>query len=277
MFDTSSENPTITKYLRFVTAVECSVVLFGAMLLFFFPALAKDLWAWDIPPFNARFVGAIYFAAYIPLFIFWYTARWTPGRFVLWMIFVFTFLIMLAMFIHWDAFAWNRPSTFLVFWPLYIFLPINSAVFLFRSHGTQITAASSPTSTWRAILFVFSLLNGLYGIGLFFFPEALTGFWPWSVDAFHARIYASAFVTPAAGAWILARRNGHPSEHLVFGLNLIFGGILPILGTLWANASVSPDRQIQFDSDTWIFFIFFLLGTLLGVSQVLLARQKANK
>jgi hypothetical protein len=276
MFDTSSENPLIPKYLRYVTAVECSVVLFAAVLLFFLPGLAKGLWAWDIPPFNARFVGAIYFAAYIALFIFWYTARWTPGRFVLWMIFVFTGLIMLAMFIHWDAFAWNRPSTFLVFWPLYIFLPVNSAIFLFNSRGTQRPPASNLTLAWRAILFVFSLLSGLYGIGLFFFPEPLTSFWPWGVDAFHARIYASAFVTPAVGAWILAARSGHPSEYLVLGLNLILGGILPILGTLWTNASVSADRQIQLDSGTWIFFIIFLLGALLGVGQVLLAVRKAK-
>lgn len=276
MFDASSDNPKISSYLRFVTAAECSVVLFAAVLLFFLPNLAKDLWAWDIPPFNARFVGAVYFAAYVPLFIFWYTARWTPGRLVLWMIFVFTFLVMLAMFIHWDAFAWNRPSTFLVFWPLYIFLPVNSAIFLFNSRGTQRPPASNLTLAWRAILLGFSIVSGLYGIGLFIFPEALTGFWPWAVDAFHARIYASAFVTPALGAWMLAARSGHPSEHLVFGLNLILGGILPILGSLWTNASVPPDRQIQYDSGTWIFFIIFLSGALLGVVQILLTVRRTR-
>jgi len=277
MFDTSSENPPISSYLRFVTAVECFVVLSAAVLLFFLPDLGKSLWAWDIPPFNARFVGAIYFAAYIPLVIFWYTARWTPGRLVLWMIFAFTFLVMLVMIIHWDAFAWNRISTYLIFWPLYIFLPIHSAIFLFKSRETQKPAASNLTSTWRTALLAFALLGGLYGLGMLFFPEQSTSFWPWGVDAFHARIYASAFITPAVGAWILAQRGGHPSEHFIFGLNLISGGILPILGTLWTNASVSAERQIQYDLGTWAFFMLFVVSTLLGVAQILMVIRSHDK
>ena len=276
MFDTSSENPPISSYLRFVTAVECVAVLSAAVLLFFLPDLAKSLWAWDIPPFNARFVGAIYFAAYIPLVIFWYTARWTPGRLVLWMIFVFTSLIMLVMFFHWDAFAWDRISTYLIFWPLYIFLPIHSAIFLFKSHGIQTPAASNLTSTWRAVLLAFALFGGLYGLGLLFIPEVSTSFWPWAVDSFHARIYASAFITPAVGAWILAQRGGHSSEHFIFGLNLVSGGILPILGTLWTNAGVSAERQIEYGLGTWAFFVLFFASILLGVAQILMAVRSRN-
>lgn len=276
MFDTSPENPRISSYLRFVTAVECSIVLFAAVLLFFVPHMARDLWAWDIPPFNARFVGAVYFAAYIPLLLFWYSARWTPGRLVLSMIFIFTFLIMVAMIIHRDAFAWDRPSTFIVFWPLYIFLPINSAIFLFKSRGIQKPDASDLAPIWRGVLMIFSLLGGLYGLGLLIAPEPLTTFWPWDVDAFHARIYASAFVTPAVGAWILSSRRGSASEHLTFGLNLVVGGILPILGTLWTNATVPAERQIQYDLGAWAFFIIFMLTALLGIGQILLSIRKAK-
>lgn len=276
MFDASPENPRIPSYLRFATAVECSVVLFAAVLLFFLPGVSRDVWAWNVPPFNSRFVGAIYFAAYLPLFLFWYTARWTPGRLVLWMIFVFTALIALVMFIHWDAFAWDRPSTFIVFWPLYIFLPINSAIFLFKSRGIQKRDASDLTPIWRGVLTAFSLLGGLYGLGLLIAPGPLTTFWPWDVDAFHARIYASAFVTPAVGAWILLRRRGSASEHLTFGVNLIAGGMLPIIGTLWTNAAVPAGLQIQYDSGTWAFFAVFLLTAVLGVGQIFLAVRKAN-
>lgn len=271
MFDTSSENPPIPSFLRFVTAVECSVVLFAAVLLFFLPNVARDVWAWDIPPFNARFIGAVYFSAYLPLFIFWYMTRWTPGRFVLSMIFVFTFFIMIVMFVHSNSFAWNRPSTFLIFWPLYIFLPINSFIFLLKSRGMQAPTASNLTPAWRAILLAFSLFGGVYGLGLLLIPELLTSFWPWQVDAFHARIYASAFITPAAGAWILTARSSSFSERFTFGLNLVAGGFLPILGTLWTNSEMPAERQIQYDSGAWIYFVIFLLTGILGVGQILLA------
>ncbi|MCQ3938689.1 MAG: hypothetical protein DPW18_16825 [Chloroflexi bacterium] len=278
MFDKSPENPPIPAYLRFVTAVECCVVFTAAFLLFFLPSFSEDLWAWTIPPFNARFVGAVYFAAYIPLIIFWLNPRWTPGRLVLWMIFVFTVLVMAAMFLHADSFAWDRPAAFLVFWPLYIFLPINSAVFLYKFRNVELKTQDDLSPAWKTVLKGFALLAGLYGIGLFFAPEALTRFWPWHVDAFHAHIYASAFVTPAVGAWILSGRRGAASEYLTFGLNLLTGGILPILGTLITNLSLPPERQADFGGiGTGIFFLFFLATGILGALQIRLAFQTSNK
>ena len=53
----------------------------------------------------------------------------TRGRVVLWMIFVFTATIMVVMIAYAGRFEWARVSTW-VFWPLYLFLPVNSAVFL---------------------------------------------------------------------------------------------------------------------------------------------------
>ena len=277
MFDTSLNNPRIPAFLRFIIAIECGVVLMGAILLYLFPSQAAEIWAWSIPPFNSRFVGAIYFAAYVPLFIFWYSARWTPGRFVLWLIFVFTSLVMVVMFIHWQAFAWDRFTTYLVFWPLYIFLPFNSAVFLVRSRKVQTPDPLDLSGLWKYAIFFIAFAGTGYGIGLLFAPEMLTGFWPWKVDAFHGRIYASAFLTPAAGAWILLRRRGAASEYLTFGLNLLLGGFLPVLGTLLTNANVPPERQINYaDSGTWLFLGIFLFAGLLGVVQIMLVWRKSH-
>jgi len=277
MFNHSPDNLRIPPFLRFVIAVECSVVFTGAVLLFLFPTLAKTLWAWDIPPFNARFVGAIYFAAYVPLIIFWFNPYWTPGRFILWMIFVFTALIMVVMIFHVDAFAWNRMSTYLVFWPLYIFLPINTSVFLYLSRAEKISNPTDMPALWRKSLTMFALFGTGLGIGLLIAPEALTGFWPWPVDAFHGRIYASAFITPSVGAWILSRRASARSEYFIFGLNLLTGGILPIIGTLLTNISVPPERQINFNAlGTWAFFALFFMAGILGAIQIVLAFQKST-
>src|SRR3954471_8477633 len=97
MYDTSAKNTAISPFLRTTIIVECLVVAAAAITLFFFPAFAKTAWVWDVPPFNSRYVGAIYFAALLPLIIFAWTARWSPGRVVLWMIFVFTTSIGLVM------------------------------------------------------------------------------------------------------------------------------------------------------------------------------------
>jgi hypothetical protein len=274
MFDRSEDNPHIPSFLRWVLAVECSVVFAAGVLLFFLPGLAAELWSWIIPPFNSRFVGAVYLAAYLPLILFWFVPRWIPGRLTLWMILTFTTLVLIAMLIHWDAFEWRRPSTFLVFWPLYIFLPINSVIFLWKSDRAGVANGYDGPALLRIVLWVFALFGGAYGIGLLLAPEALTSFWPWPVDAFHGRMYAAAFGTPAVAAWILSFRRRFASEYLSMGLNLVVGGFLPILGTLWTNLSVPAERQVNWGSaGTWIFFLFFLLTGILGIVLISIAMQ----
>lgn len=266
MFDRSEDNPPVPAFLRWVLAVECSVVFVAGVLLFFLPGLASTLWAWTIPPFNSRFVGAVYLAAYLPLILFWFVPRWKPGRLTLWMILTFTTLILIAMLLHWESFAWNRPATFLVYWPLYIFLPINSAVFLYRSNEAGVANGYDGPPLLRTVLLTFALLSGAYGLSLFIIPKALTSFWPWAVDDFHARMYAAAFVTPAVAAWILSFRRRFASEYLSTGLNLVMGGFLPILGTLWTSLSQPAQRQVNFNSTgTWIYFGFFFLTGILGI------------
>lgn len=277
MFDRSDANPAVPSFLRLVVAVECSVVFVAGVLLFFLPGLAADLWAWAIPPFNSRFVGAIYLAAYVPLIIFWFVPRWSPGRLTLWMILTFTMLVMFTMLIHRDVFEWDRLATF-IFWPLYIFLPINSAIFLLKSNGTVPTKVFSGPAALRITLLVFGFLGGAYGLGLLLAPEALTRFWPWQVDAFHGRMYAAAFVTPAVAAWLLSSTRGLPAEYLSLGLNLVAGGFLPMLGTLWTNLHVPAARQINFGSaGTWLFLTFFLLTAILGIILTTLAVQWSNR
>jgi hypothetical protein len=74
-------NPPIPTFLRLVTWIECLVVFLAAFGLFFFPTLEHDFWAWSIPAFNSRFVGAIYFAALVPLLVFAILGRWSPWSF----------------------------------------------------------------------------------------------------------------------------------------------------------------------------------------------------
>src|SRR4051812_50181552 len=91
----------------------------------------QDIWAWITPPLNARYVGVIYLAALVALLVFAVHGRWNPGRLVLWEIFGFTTAIMVVMLAYAGRFEWARVATW-VFWPLYVFLPVNSAVFLWR-------------------------------------------------------------------------------------------------------------------------------------------------
>ena len=179
-----------------------------------------EIWAWITPPFNARYVGVIYLAALVPLVILAVSGRWSPGRLVLWEIFVFTAAIMVVMLAYAGRFEWARVATW-VFWPLYLFLPVNSAVFLWRLRDWRVPG---PLIHLRGPLIALAVVLGGYGLALLMIPDTATGFWPWPVDAFHARIYAATYLTPAVGAWVV-RDGATQAELRTLGATLITFGI----------------------------------------------------
>jgi hypothetical protein len=269
MYDTSAKNTKIPAFLRAVTIIECFAVAAAALALFLSPALARTIWVWDVPPFNSRYAGAIYFAALLPLLALAISGRWSPGRVVLWMIFAFTTSVTVVMLAYTPVFIWDRIGT-PIYWVLYVLLPLNSAFFLYKLRDWKVADAQKTGSAIGNLLLAITVVSGLYALGLLLAPATAAGFWPWAVDDFHGRIYAAIFITPAVGAWVI-RRNSAPSERLVVGLTLLAVGVLSILGTVWTSTGVPVDKQINYaDLGTWI---FFGMNALLAAAGLVLMRS----
>jgi hypothetical protein len=257
-------NPRIPDFLRTVTWVECVVVASAAAMLYLAPHLGgQDYWAWRTPPFNARYVGAIYLGALVPLVILAITARWSPGRIVLWMIFTFTAAIMVVMLAYAGRFEWARFATW-VFWALYLFLPVNSAVFLWRLRGLPVPDLVEQGRAARAALTLLAVAFGGYGLALIVIPDDATSFWPWPVDAFHARIYAATYLTPAVGTWVV-RRAGSLAEYRTLGLTMVTFGLAAIGVVLLTDSSVSAGG----------FYAINALAVLIGAALLSAARASA--
>lgn len=275
MFKPTAQNPAIPTFLRLVTAVECLVVFATAAFLFFIPDLGSQIWAWAPPPFNARYVGAIYFAALAPLLIFAITGRWVPGRLVLWMIFGFTTSIMVVMFIHASGFLWDRWATY-AFWFLYLFLPLNSAVHLYQFRQLALTDSQPNPEFLQNLLVGTATLCSLYGLGLLLIPTTVTSFWPWPVDEFHGRIYAATYLTPAVGAFLINKKSA-PAELFTLGITLAILGVLSILGVLITSPFVPASHQVNFASlGTWLFFAMNLITAGVGASFMQLGFGRAK-
>lgn len=273
MLDTSPQNTPIPKFLRVVTVIECVVVAAAALVLFLSPSIAKVAWVWDIPPYNSRYTGAIYFAALLPLVVFAITARWSPGRVVLWMIFTFTTSIFAVMLFFIPSFLWDRLGT-PVYWLLYVLLPFNSIFFLYSLRKFKVAGAEKNSPLVRTVLIAMAGISAVYGIALLVAPLAATSFWPWSIDEFHARVYAATYLTPAVGAWITRNRSSY-AERLVLGLTLATLGVLSIIGTVWTSTQVPLERQVDYTNlGTWGFIATNLVWAGLGLRLILSGRKQ---
>src|SRR4051812_28533446 len=120
-------------FTKFVAVLLGIVVLFAFIVLYFFPAQTKQLFAWPIaPPMTSMFMGASYlngvivFAA-ILLGKKWHRV-WAPHVGV----FVFATLLLIATYLHWDKFTHSHPVCWIWLF-IYIVAPILTPIALIRN------------------------------------------------------------------------------------------------------------------------------------------------
>jgi hypothetical protein len=260
--------------LFLVTQLECVVVGAAAVIGFFDPAFGSTIWAWTPAPFNARYLGTIYFATLAPLLAFGISGRWSPGRVVLPMIFTFTTAVAVVMIPYWHEFEWTRPGTY-VYWILYLFIPINAAAYLYllRSFPPADATATSPNRRTlvtvlpnrRTLVTVLALAFAVYGLALLAIPTIAASFWPWPIDAFDGRIYAAVFLAPAVGVWLL-RKSGSSAEWKTVGVYLVVLGVLSIVTVIWTNSIVPLPKKVDYhDLGTWAFFTMNVITATVGM------------
>src|SRR6218665_2081332 len=112
------ENPALHSALRIFSAGVIIVLLVGAGL-FFTPSLVRPRWPWDVAPFNARFLGSFYTAEIAVILFLLRWNRWSPGRLILVMAFVFTLVVTATSLVHHGMFNFARKVTW-IWYAVYI-------------------------------------------------------------------------------------------------------------------------------------------------------------
>jgi hypothetical protein len=236
--------PRISPLLAAVTFVELVVALYLAVKLTFFTDLARRDWMWPMPPYGARYMGAIYLTALIPIGTLLATRSRFVARLVNPVVLIFGATLLAVSLIDLDRFRMDTWSTPLWF-GLYVLMPAAAAHDLWRSRRRPLPAASPLASVPRTVAATAGAVLALYGLGLLAAPERLGASWPWTLDAFHGRLYSSVFLAPGAGALLLAWRGGTAIEQRVLGLTCAALGSLPIVGVATMDAAL---RRVDWDA-----------------------------
>jgi hypothetical protein len=240
------------------------VIAGAGVVLFFAPTLGHHIWGWELTPFNTRFLGAIYLAALVDFVALTVVRRWALARLVMPMDLLFMSVILVVSLAYVGRFKWERPVTWAWF-AIFVSVPIYAAYFLWRFRrfwGVAPPVSHRQSTLVRLGLIAAALPLAGYGVGLLTAPGTMTAFWPWSIDAFHGRVYSAIFLTLALAAAIVSRAPT-PINLGTLGLTCVALGALEPIGLLVVDADV--DKVNWSGSGTWGWIAIFAAMLAYGV------------
>jgi hypothetical protein len=267
-----NDNPKITPLLTAVTAIESLVLLVIGVGLVLFPSVLRPLWPWELAPFNALLLGAIYSSSLMATAIVVFVKRWAPARVVVPMIFIFTVIVLVVCLIYIDRFDFQYWGTW-VWFLLYIIIPANAAYHMWLYRNLKPVNPLPLPGLWRGVFLIPTMLLGLYGIGLLIAPDTFSSFWPWPIDDFHGRMYSVLYITPASGALLLFGAAAS-IELLTLGLIQVVGAGATILGLVIINNQV--DKVDWSALGTWLWIGSFAIILLTGIGLVWQSRVRSR-
>jgi hypothetical protein len=154
---------------------------------------------------------------------------------------------------------------------LYGILPINAGYHLWLYRNLPPADSTQPTATGRIILTAQSILLGLFGLALLIAPSFAKTFWSWEIDEFHAQLYSVTFITPAVGAFILAKA-ASKTEWLTMGLTQGVLGLFPIIGVILVDATA---KRVNWSlAGTWIWMALFAAIFIVSLWMIKVSQQK---
>ncbi len=195
-------NPAgLTSYSRFVLNILVLPLLFIAgVQLFVLSAQTETYFAWTFAaPISAAFMGAGYWSAMFHAYTGARARDWAYVRTSMAAAITATGLLTITTFLHLGKFHFMAPLflTRFVTWvwiAVYTLVPpILAIAWIIQSRlPAAHVRAETPLPAWmRGGFLLLSAFTLLCGLGLFFIPEAMTNFWPWTVPPLAARAVSS--------------------------------------------------------------------------------------
>ncbi len=264
-------NPTsnfaLPAILNWITAIETLILLAAAVVLFCFPLWQDLRWPWAIKPYNAVFLGGIYWAACAVVGIQFLIRRWSPARLIQPLVLIFSTILLVVSLAYPEQFDWQRrlvKAWFLV----YTVVPLSAAASVWAYRDRPPAQVCQLPHRLAALMQGKALVLGLYGIALLVIPAIATAFWPWPIDVFHGRLYSAMFL---AMAWGNARlsRSTTALELLTLGIAEVLLGMLPLLGIAHLDRVLGEAAKINWSLlGSWLWFALLGCWAMTGASLI---------
>ena len=205
----SYRDDRILPQTRLMLILVVPFLLLAFLILYIFPDLSGERFAWAIKPhMTALFIGSGYLAgAYMFVFAI-FGKRWHRVKAAFPPVTVFTIAMLLATLIHWDRFDVTHLP-FQLWLILYILTPIIIPWLWIRNRVTDI---GIPDPDDRSVpgfakwaFMVFGVVGVVMAFFMFISPGSVIPIWPWALSPLTARILGGWFGLLGVGGFYAGR------------------------------------------------------------------------
>jgi len=218
---------------RLVLIVVVPFLLLAFLILYFFPDLSGERFAWAIKPhMTALFIGSGYLGgAYMFVFAI-FGKHWHRVKAAFPPVTTFTVAMLLATILHWDRFDIHH-FPFQIWLVLYIVTPIIVPYLWIKNRVTDPGTPEPDDLAVPALAKWAFMISGVIGIGMALFmfiaPQTMISIWPWTLSPLTARILGGWFGLLGVGG-LYASQDSRWSAWRMPMQSITFWGILILIG-----------------------------------------------
>jgi hypothetical protein len=262
----------IFPFTRIVAAIVVPFLVLAFLILYFFPQLSGQRFAWSIQPnMTAMFMGAGYIGGAWLFINVVFGRRWhrvAPGFPA---VTTFAATMLLATILHWDRFD-LRHLPFLLWLGLYVVTPF---LVLFVWLRNRVTDSGEPEAgdvtvpgiaRWSLLLLGILLLA--FAVVGFISPSWLIGIWQWTLTPLTARVMSGWFALLGVGGIVISRDSRWSAWKV--GLQSIGLWQLLVLVAAYSNAD-------EFRSGLGSWYIVSVIFVLAGMVVLYIAMERIRK
>ena len=202
------KNDETYPFTRLVGAVVAVFSLLAFVILFFFPDRTGELFAWAVKPhMSSLYIGSAYLGGAWSQANTAFGKRWHRVHVGFPAVTVFTMLMLIATFLHWDRFSLGTLvfNAWLIF---YIIAPfLIPAIWIYNKRTDSGAPEESDvvvSSTVRLITRLIGTVVLVFVTSGFLYPDLFIRIWPWALTPLTARVMAGWISVIGVGAWMMA-------------------------------------------------------------------------
>jgi hypothetical protein len=262
--------------IRLILWLTAVLVFIAGIQLYIFSEQTDRYFAWTInPPLTAAFMGAGYWAVFIPSFLALPEREWMYVRGGIIVAFAVTGLILIATLLHLDRLHTGATEfiTWLAAWAwIVVYLVVPPLVLVMALLQVRVAGSNPPSqyplAQWlRAVLLIQGVMTLIPAAAFFLAPETFAPLWPWTLTPFTGRVVGAWLAAVGVMALTLAWENDFARCNLTA---LAFG----IFGLLELVALLRYPNTVEWNEPTaWIWVVLTVSFLAAGVYIWIRGRQ----